>query len=188
MVPFRSSRTNPGSRADFEVGYQHWKEAYLTRGLTTLACTGAFGACLPLGVDSLPGVDVIDNEVAWNSFRVGVNGSARITDRLSLSGEAVAVPYTNMHNDDSHFLRTDLRPVPNIIMDGDGYGFQGEINLDYEILSNSRLVASLGFRYWSLMSDGEMTFEAVDGTSTTFPLNDLDTDRYGATVALTYRF
>ncbi len=91
-----------------------------------------------------------------------------------------------MHNEDSHHLRPDLSPVPNIIMDGSGYGFQGELNVSYEIWKN--FIATLGFRYWTLMSDGDIAFTAADGTSGSETLNDLDSIRYGLTVGATVRF
>ncbi|MCH7889752.1 MAG: outer membrane beta-barrel protein [Proteobacteria bacterium] len=186
---YRSPRASLGAF----LGYQHWREEYNAQGLTYLICTdpggGLIGGCPALGVDFQPGDSFITTVVEWDSFRVGVNGSAQITDRLSISGEAVGIPYTDMHNEDSHVLRTDpadLGPAPNVIMDGNGYGFQGEVDIRYEILTNSSLVASVGFRYWTMISDGDISF-GPDFDSE-LPLNDLDTERYGITVGLNYKF
>ncbi len=99
------------------------------------------------------------------------------------------IPYTDMHNEDSHLLRTDpadLGAVPNIIMDGDGWGFQGEIGVAY--LFAPRWIAALDFFYWTLMSDGDITLGPSTGSPSTFPLNDLDTYRYGVAAGITYRF
>ena len=69
-------------------------------------------------------------------------------------------------------------------MDGDGWGWQGDIELVYAFARN--WAAFLGFRYWMLNSDGDVTFKCGDGESLTFPLNDLGTVRYGVTAGITY--
>jgi outer membrane protein W len=92
-----------------------------------------------------------------------------------------------MHNEDSHWLRTgasQLGPAPNVIMDGDGFGFQGQLGLEYFL--TPRLAMNLDFRYWSLMSDGEITTGVSTSSPSTFPLNDLDTTRYGVQMGVTY--
>ena len=100
-----------------------------------------------------------------------------------------AIPYTDMHNEDSHLLRTsvsDLGPTPNIIMDGSGYGFEGEIGFKY--LFSDNLTAAFDIRYWKLMSDGEITLGPQSNSPSTFPLNDLDTYRFGVNAGIRYTF
>ena len=197
------------------LGYQHWVEEYTARGLTIVECTPAAGVLffdaavcpspLPFKDDEFTGETAVTNRVEWDSLRVGLTADVQLTRRFRLSGEIAWIPYTDMHNEDSHHLRVassgpgecvpvaplvvetpDLASVPNIIMDGNGWGWQGDIELLYEFADN--ISAFLGFRYWGLTSDGDVTFKCGDGSSITFPLNDLDTERYGVTAGFTYTF
>jgi len=155
------------------VGFQYWREEY-----------EAFGVFNRLtGVQTVPtSTGVITNKVEWLSIRLGAIAIIQLTSPpgLSLSIDAVFIPFTDMHNEDSHLLRTspaDLGPAPNIIMDGNGWGFQGDTKLGYEIIPD--LIASIGFRYWTMMSDGDITFGPNTTSPATLPLNDLDTIRWG---------
>ena len=173
------------------VGFQYWREEYEASGCVQLVP----GQLLPGSVICEPTIPtstlLITNEVEWISFRLGAITLIQLTPPpgLSLSIDAVFIPYTDMHNEDSHLLRTDpadLGPAPNVIMDGSGWGFQGEAKLGYEIIPD--LIASIGFRYWTMMSDGDLTSGPNTASPATFPLNDLDTIRYGATAGIVYRF
>ncbi len=164
------------------VGFQYWREEY-----------EAFGVFNRLtGVQTVPtSTAVITNKVEWLSIRLGAIALIRLTPPpgLSLSIDAVFIPFTDMHNDDSHLLRTspaDLGPAPNIIMDGSGWGFQGDAKLGYEIIPD--LIPSIGFRYWTMMSDGDITFGPNTASPATLPLNDLDTIRWGVTAGIVYKF
>ncbi len=164
------------------VGFQYWREKY-----------EAFGVFNRLsGVQTVPtSTAVITNKVEWLSIRLGAIALIQLSPPpgLSLSIDAVFIPFTDMNNEDSHLLRTapgDLGPAPNIIMDGDGWGFQGEAKLGYEIIPD--LIASIGFRYWTMMSDGNITFGPNTTSPATLPLNDLDTIRWGVTSGIVYRF
>ena len=173
-------RGEKGSLSLF-VGFQYWTEEYEGFGVFD-RLTGAQSVST-----STP---VITNEVEWWSLRVGATGTYKMNDKVSWSADVAFIPYTDMHNEDSHLLRTDpadLGPVPNIIMDGDGWGFQGEIGVVYLFASNWK--ASLDFRYWALFSDGDIVFGPNSTTpSASLPLNDLDTYRYGVAAGITYRF
>lgn len=164
------------------VGFQYWREEYEAFGLFDRLA----------GVQTVPtSTAVFTNEVEWLSFRLGAISLIQLTPPpgLSLSLDAVFIPFTDMQNEDSHLLRTDpadLGPAPNIIMDGSGWGFQGEAKLGYEIRPN--LIASTGFRYWTMMSDGDITFGPNTASPVTLPLNDLDTLRWGVTAGIEYRF
>ena len=137
-----------GSLALF-MGFQYWREKYEAFGLYN-RLTGAQTISTSTAV--------IRNKVEWYSFRLGALGAYRLGDRLSWIADVAIIPYTDMHNEDSHLLRSDLGAVPNIVMDGWGWGFQGETGLSYSLTQN--WTATLDFRYWSLMSDGDITFSA----------------------------
>lgn len=171
---------NNGSLSPF-VGLQYWREKYEAFGIVDL---------FPGGGDLPTSTLVFTNKVEWISFRLGAIASTQLTDSLNLSVDAVFIPFTDMNNEDSHHLRTDpadLGPVPNIIMNGRGQGFQGEAKLGYEFTDN--LTASLGFRYWTMMSDGDIVFGPNSTSpSPSLPLNDLDTVRWGVRAGIVYRF
>jgi len=162
------------------AGYQYWTETYRAYGLYN-RLTGS-----KTQADSTA---VIENQVQWNSVRVGAIGTYRPNDRLEWMLDFAFVPYTAMHNEDSHLLRTasnDLGPAPNVIMDGSGYGYEWAVGMSY--LVTPRISATLDFRYWALMSDGEITLGPNTATPSVFPLNDLDSFRYGVNAGMKYSF
>jgi hypothetical protein len=177
MLTFGEGR---GSLALF-MGYSYWTEENEGWGLYN-RLTGATARTTD--------VQVFNNKVEWHSFRLGALAEFPLNDRLSLTADVAFIPYADMHNEDSHLLRTvmtDFGPVPNIIMDGSGLGFQGEVGLAYDLTQN--WAAALDFRYWNLQGDGDITL-GVDSTTPAgpFPLNDFDTFRYGISADLTYGF
>jgi hypothetical protein len=147
----------------------------------------AYGATDHLGFiggDIDPGVLVISNKVTWRALRVGFNGELALGSRARLSTDLAFVPYAEVRNEDSHHLRTsptDLGPVPNIILEGEGWGVQLDAELRYEILRRTDL--GVGFRYWYMeASDGERRVPNVSFPSV--PLVELYSKRAGVTVSL----
>ena len=173
MLTFGEGR---GSLALF-MGYSYWTEE-----------NEAYGAYNRLtGAQAIStAIRVINNKVEWHSFRLGALAEFSLNDRLNLTADVAFIPYADMHNEDSHLLRGDLGAVPNIVMDGSGLGFQGEVGLAYDLTQN--LEAALGFRYWNLQGDGDITFAPNMAGTSTWPLNDFDTFRYGISADLTYGF
>ena len=165
-----------GSLALF-MGYSYWTEE-----------NEAYGAYNRLtGAQAIStAIRVINNKVEWHSFRLGALAELPLSDRLNLTADVAFIPYADMHNEDSHLLRGDLGAVPNIVMDGSGLGFQGEVGLAYDLTQN--WAAALGFRYWNLQGDGDITFAPNMAGTSTWPLNDFDTFRYGISADLTYGF
>jgi outer membrane protease len=162
------------------TGYQYWQEEYQAFGLYNLL-TGQ--------QTRTDDVAVISNVVEWQSLRVGVLGAYSPDSRTTWTVDLAFIPYTSMHNEDSHLLRTgasSLGPAPNVIMDGSGYGFEGAIGLVYYL--TPRLASVFDFRYWRLTSDGEITLGPNADSTSTFPLNALNTVRYGVNAGLRYSF
>jgi hypothetical protein len=160
------------------AGFQYWHEEYSAYGLYNRLTNTQTQSD-----DTL----VLTNSVEWSSVRLGALASYRPSARLQWTADVAFIPYSAMHNEDSHWLRTgasQLGPAPNVIMDGDGFGFQGQLGLEYFL--TPRLAMNLDFRYWSLMSDGEITTGVSTSSPSTFPLNDLDTTRYGVQMGVTY--
>ncbi len=169
------------------IGYQHWEEEYAAKGITYNVCTvgGALlGICLPAGSTLSEGETVISNKVEWDSVKLGLEGRTTLWKKLGIEASAVFIPYSDMHNEDIHHLRTDLAQ-PSFVMDGTGIGYNFEISANYEVLPN--LFLSAGYQFWKIESDGDIEVRGTTGASV-FPLNDLDSERDGATVGLTFRY
>lgn len=160
-----------GSRLGVFAGLQQWSEQADAFGLT--ATVGAS----PAFPDSLR---VVSNDVRWRSLRLGVAGTAALTQRLRVLADLALVPFSDLRNEDSHHLRGDLGPVPNIVTTGRGSGVQLELELRYAFAD--RLEAGLGVRHWEL---GENDADVRFGGGGALPITRFETRRTGlmATVA-----
>ena len=132
-----------------------------------------------------PGVAAIQYDSTWHAVRIGVSGTAQITDRISISGEAAWIPYAHFDLDDSHFQRPDLGPVPNILSNGHGMGVAAELFVNYAVTQNFEV--GVGGRYWGIFADrGRTSFGP--GFAGTFPVTRYDQERYGVLANAKYRF
>ena len=137
----------------------------------------------PLGCasagDVLIGYDVavLAYEPTWHAARVGVEGKFMIAQGWSVSGEIAAIPYAALQNKDSHLLREDLGPSPNVIAKSKyAFGVEAELFLNYAVTPNIEI--SAGVRYWGLTAKpGDVGFGPAFDTSN--KLNDFDHQRYG---------
>lgn len=152
------------------LGYNQWTEEVDGYGIMQTAD--------PLGVGggNLPdSVLVISNKAQWKSLRLGVAASLAFSERGRLVADLAYVPYSKIRNEDSHHLRPDLGPVPNVIKEGVGMGVQLDAELRY--LVSARTTLGAGLRYWRL--------KAEHGTDNTdFPLVELISERMGVTLSL----
>lgn len=153
------------------AGFSQWTDDIDVSGIT--ATTGSS----PALDDS---VKVISYKVRWRALRVGVAGQAAV-GRARLLLDLAFAPYAEFRNEDSHHLRGDLGPVPNIVDSGNGWGVQSDLELRYAISKQTQL--GLGVRYWY--------FEARDGTTDFHnftdgrtPIVDMESWRLGATLSL----
>jgi hypothetical protein len=166
-----------GVRYGLFVGYHYWRERMTASGVLCNATQIPSVGC-PAGALIVPfntSVDVFDT--TWNAVRVGGEVRYELGERWTVSGELAFVPYAWMTNDDSHLLRTDLGPSPNIITHGwRGVGAEAEAMINYKVLPHFDIGA--GFRYWGIVSNsGSVEF----GPSFTpdFALSKFSTQRYG---------
>jgi hypothetical protein len=164
-----------GSTIGFFGGLQYWTEQVEAYGATFVV--------RPAGQSNIgSGVKVITNEVYWASLRTGVAFRTQLSQKFRFVAQLAAVPYTYMRNDDSHHLRSDLGSTPNITMEGSGSGYQLDAEMRYAIYK--RMELGVGARYWKLKADGDITF----ARSSTVPLNDFESTRYGLTLSLINRW
>lgn len=154
-------------------GFSQWTEDYDAYG-----ATDHLGA---IGGDISRDVNVISNKVRWRALRAGFAGQFAIGHaRLGL--DLALVPYAEMRNEDSHHLRSDLGPVPNIIDEGKAWGVQFDAELRYEIMRRTEL--AVGARFWYLeVHDGTTDFRNFTFAEEA-PLVDFYTKRTGLTISL----
>jgi len=126
---------------------------------------------------------VITNDATWTIFRIGVVGSFRPVERLTLSAEVAYLPVADLTSEDSHYLRGDLGPVPNIHMTGTGDGHMGQLEARYNVFKGA--ILSLAYRDWRFTANGSIRFGA---SGQSLPLNKFETTRSGARLGLGYRF
>lgn len=153
-------------------GFSQWTEDYHAYG-----ATDHLGF---IGGDIDNSINVISNKVRWRALRVGFSGQF-VFGRARLGLDVAAVPYAKFYNEDSHYLRSDLGPVPNIIDEGEGYGVQSDLELRYRILRRTEL--GVGLRYWYLKArEGTTNFRHFSNGET--PIVEFYTVRTGVTISL----
>jgi hypothetical protein len=152
------------------LGFNQWTEDVDAYGSTPTADP------LGIGAGELPDSELIlSNKVIWKSLRIGLAANLAVGERSQLVTDLAYIPHTKVRNEDSHHLRPDLGPVPNVIKEGVGTGVQFDLELRYVIFGRTKLGA--GLRYWRL--------KAEHGTDNAdFPLVELISERTGATFSL----
>lgn len=164
------------------VGYHYWNEKLNTFGCTQIASNANIcGDIPPVFGPVAANVNVLDNDVSWNSLRVGMNGETMLMPGLKLSGEVNYV-HSYVSANDLHNLRPDIRPLP---MDGAGGGIQTEAILSSNL--NNALSVGIGARWWHIRTVGNARFEQTSGGGQPQPVK-VTQDRYGVFVQAAYKF
>jgi len=158
------------------AGFQQWIERVDAYGAVYTVDT------LDIASDVPGGVRAITNEVRWRSLRVGFAGRARVGQETMLVADLAFVPYSDLQNNDSHYLRADLGPVPNVISTGRGNGVQLDLEVRHRVYRNTEL--GIGVRHWRLKA----TDAGVRLGGVSLPVNELETRRTGVTASLTGRW
>ena len=166
-----------GVRYGAFIGYHYWREKMTAFGVLCNA-NGLGNQFCPAGAIVVPfstPVDVFDT--SWNAMRIGGDVRYRLYDRWTISGEVAFVPIAHLNNDDSHLLRADLGPVPNIITSGWGaMGGEAEAFVRYQVGPHFEL--GVGARYWEISTNsGAVQFGPT--FSPNFSLTKFATQRYG---------
>lgn len=158
------------------AGLQQWIERIDAFGATYTVDTFDLVSDVPSGVLA------ISNEVRWRSLRLGIAGRAAIGRATRVVADLALVPYSDVRNADSHHLRDDLGPTPNIITTGRGRGVQAELELRHAL--GEGLELGLGVRHWHLRStSGDVALLGI-----ALPLDELESRRTGLTASLTGRW
>ena len=166
----------------FSVGGQYWTEQYRAYGIEQIECT-TLTLCSPAGTVGFAGVNVITNKVTWAGVSVEMDGMLGLAQGLVFKFKFAFLPILSLDNEDTHHLRTDLAQNPSIRMQGNGYGYDGELGLAY-YFSNT-ISAHLDYRIWARgVEDQTITFYGASGGSSTARLNEFITVRYGMAVGI----
>ena len=168
------------------AGYGFWGETAPGHGIRCLPDDIGNTIC-PLG-DIVPAAGkVISNQTHWHMLRIGVEAQLRIGSMLTLSGEVAVVPVGLLVNADSHRLRADLGPYPNIFTDGAGFGLQAQVLASVNITPNFSV--GLGGRYWHMETYGESAgIRFGNKNARGLPVNRFSSDRDGLLANATGRF
>lgn len=167
-----------GVRYGAFVGYHYWREKMTAYGVLCNPDQFNNVFCPPAGAVVVPFNTPVDIfETTWHAIRLGADARFQLYDRWSISGEVAFVPYAWMTNDDSHLLRADLGPVPNIRTQGwRGMGGEAEAFVNYKVLPHFEI--GVGARYWGLFTQaGSVEFGPAFAPD--FPLTKFSTQRYG---------
>lgn len=167
------------------VGFNLWQEETEAHGLRCKPDDVGGAFCGPAGSVVVPfSTKVIGNEADWAALRLGGELQVKLYDRFTFIGDAAILPIDYLVDEDSHFLRKDLGPVPNIEDLGLGWGYQLEAAIRMS-LSPSWSLGS-GVRYWfAEVSDGSTKFLHIN---TAVELSDFTSQRFGVFSDLSYRF
>lgn len=166
------------------VGFNYWQESIDAYGARCNRDDVGGAFCGPPGSTAVPfGTKVITNKSMWSSLRLGTEVTARLFDRVTFRGDAAILPAAYLLNDDSHYLRSDLGPTPNIEDSGTGWGYQLEGELKIDVDDNWTLGA--GVRYWYAETGGISEFIE---SRTEVDLQDFTSERFGVFGNVSYRF
>ena len=166
------------------AGFNFWQETAEAYGARCNPDDIGGALCGPPGSLAVPfSTMVIENEANWASLRLGAELKVRLWDRLTLSGDAAVLPVAYVWNEDSHLLRSDLGPVPNIESRGTGWGYQLEGAIQFDITPCWAIGA--GVRYWYAEVNGKTDFIHLDSK---VPLREFESERFGVFGEVAYRF
>jgi hypothetical protein len=154
------------------AGFQRWSETL-----------DAFGAMATVGTINVPdGVLAISNDVVWSSLRLGIATRTRLGEKTTFTLDFAVVPWSDLRNEDSHYLRADLGPVPNVITEGRGAGVQLDLELRHRVYKRTEL--GIGLRYWHLEArDADVALAGV-----VVPVTEFETRRGGITASVMTRW
>jgi hypothetical protein len=155
-------------------GFTQWTEDVDAYGATDHL--GFIGGNIPSDVL------VISNKMRWRALRVGFAADFALGSRTRLALDLAFSPYAEARNEDSHHLRADLGPVPNIVLKGEGWGLQWDAELRHEIRRRTEL--GIGVRYWYMeTTDGTRELPNIQGFPA-LPVTELYSTRFGVTLSL----
>ncbi|MDP1604244.1 MAG: outer membrane beta-barrel protein [Legionella sp.] len=157
------------------AGYHYWLEHYNSFG-----CTQTVSG--PICVTPIPtNVDALNDNLNWNSLRLGINAAVEVASRVNLMIDA-AYTRSYLSANDFHNLRPDIR---GIYEDGDGNGVQLDAIINWE--ASESLTFGVGGRWWHVSTDGFAHFDQTYAGAQPQPIT-LKQDVYGLLIQTSYKF
>ena len=176
----------PGMWIGGFIGYHYWREKMTAYGvlcnpIDPRVTGGCPAATVPVSFDTA----AITYEPTWHALRLGFESKVAITDRWSVNGEIVGVPFAKVKNLDSHLLRSDLGPSPNGVDSSTaGFGVEAEVFVNYALTPNIEIGG--GLRYWQLVTQHGTSLFVKSGQY--FPLDRFEQTRYGVLLHVKGKF
>lgn len=159
--------------------------SYLNQTVNGYGCTqNATNTFICAVGDVAPGALAITENARWISLRLGLSGDVMVSNRFRLGVDAAWLPFSWFDALDTHWLRTDIGPTPEV---GNGRnGVELEATASYRLTENFSLGA--GVRYWRLTATPGARFVDQAGNSLGTQPETFMTQRYGTFVQAAYSF
>lgn len=180
IIDFGRTIENEKSNITPFIGYVNYQEKLSANGLSCLPTDLSF-VCSAIP-DS---INVISNDITWTGLRFGGEMEFNVSDNANIIINAAYVATVEGKNKDSHVLRNDLGPTPNILSDGEGDGLM--IDLIGKYTYSKTLSFEAGYRYWKFEAD-KGTTKFGPNFSRAYPTRSLYSERSGLLVGAKYKF
>jgi opacity protein-like surface antigen len=167
----------PQARFGGFAGYSRWNETLRAFGCTQTNANAS--VCVPAINGHVLG---ITEDYQWSAWRLGLTGDLKLSDRLTLTGEAAFLVGATLDGGDRHHLRPISLPHRTPV-DGDGHGVQLEAMLTYAL--NEAFSMGVGARYWHVdQAKGQANFTVNGGLP---QATTVESERYGLFVQASYK-
>ena len=163
------------------VGYVRYNEMASAYGLFDLPDDLGAGDGLTIGEDTL----VIQNQIFWAGQRFGAEVDWDINPKANFLANIAYVENMSVRNEDSHVLRGDLGPTPNVISTGEGRGWMVDLIGKYAYDNN--LGFEVGYRYWRF-EDRNAVVAFGPAFTSNFPIRQIYSQRQGFMIGAEYTF
>jgi hypothetical protein len=185
ISPVKGNRLAYGS---VDVGANLWTDGRTTFGVFAgrhvwWERLDAYGVSYTVNLHGAPSspesVASVSNDAVWDALRLGATLSSVIRPKTRFSVDLAWLPYARLRNEDSHWLRRDFGPAPNVFINGRGRGVELDLELRHELSRNWE--AGVGLRHWWIEA------RKADVSTITFsaPLVEFESRRTGFTLDLT---
>jgi hypothetical protein len=164
------------------IGYVRYNERAKAYGIYDLPDDFSAGTGWS---EALDGVLVLQNEIFWSGSRFGVEIDWEVNPKTNFLANVAYLENVEVRNEDSHVLRADLGPTPNVISTGDGRGWM--IDLIGKYAYNNNLGFELGYRFWRFEDRNVVNTFGPDFASA-WPVRQLYSQRQGFIIGVEYSF
>ena len=162
------------------LGYVRYNEMASAYGLTPLPVDVGAGS-ISVDEDTL----VLQNQIFWAGQRFGAEVDWDINSKANFLANIAYVENMSVRNEDSHVLRADLGPTPNVISTGEGRGWM--VDLIGKYAYNNNLGLEVGYRFWRF-EDRDAIVNFGPAFTSELPIRQLYSQRQGFIIGAEYTF